>query len=108
MVEKEKNDIYLTRMNSELAEDNAWKSKIIVDRMVIEQLPKHLLPFPPNGHNSSNKSKLNTLRGRSSSELVPGHSQAKPEISSFAPVMNRGFTIWEGYKKKILKLAYGF
>ena len=73
VVEKEKNDIYLTRMNSELSEENAWKSKIIVDRMVIEQLPQHLLPSPPNSfkclppNHYSSRSSIGNVRDRSSS-----------------------------------------
>lgn len=38
VVEKESNDIYLTRMNSEQEEDPEWKSKLIVDRRIIDKL----------------------------------------------------------------------
>lgn len=38
VVEKESNDIYLTRMNIEEEEDPEWKSKLIVDRRILDRL----------------------------------------------------------------------
>lgn len=38
VVEKEKNDIYLTKMSFEAEDSSEWKSKLIVDRTILHKL----------------------------------------------------------------------